>query len=388
MATAKAERLLNLVIALVNAPRYRTAGWIREHVAGYGDAPSDEAFFRMFERDKQELRALGIPVQTQDGVGDGYRIQRADLALPHLRFTPAEGAALALAGRLWETTALAAAGAGALRKIRDATDGAPLAPASDVLQPRVRTADPAFAPLYTAVRDRRLVTFPYRTGGAPSLPARDADSGNVPGAVERTVEPWGLVSRRGRWYLVGWDRDRQDRRVFRLSRIAGAVTAVGRAGAVIPPVELDLAAEVADRPETQGATEARLLIREGRAAGLRRSATYAHPARSERPAHPADAAHPDRSDQPDDRTGWDEVVVPVRHLIDTARSIAEHGPDVLVLDPPELRDAVIAGLRRSVAAGPPAPAPGAPAPTAITEQLTEQLTEVPGLPDRDGGERS
>jgi hypothetical protein len=64
VATAKAERLLNLVIALVNSPRYRTALWIRDKVAGYADAPNDEAFFRTFERDKQELRELGIPLQT------------------------------------------------------------------------------------------------------------------------------------------------------------------------------------------------------------------------------------------------------------------------------------------------------------------------------------
>jgi predicted DNA-binding transcriptional regulator YafY len=365
VATAKAERLLNLVIALVNAPRYRTAGWIREHVAGYGDAPSDEAFFRMFERDKQELRALGIPVQTQEGVGDGYRIQRADLALPQLRFTPAEGAALALAGRLWETTALAAAGAGALRKIRDATDGAPLAPASDVLQPRVRTADPAFAPLYTAVRDRRVVTFPYRTGGPAPTVVDPAAGTPAAGLAERTVEPWGLVSRRGRWYLVGWDRDRQDRRVFRLSRIAGVVIAVGRAGAVDPPADLDLAAEVADRPDTPGVATARLLIREGRAAGLRRSAVTAHPA---------------------GRAGWDEVVVPVRHLIDTARGVAEHGPDVLVLDPPELREAVIAGLRRSVAAAPAPSGAGPDGPDPVAASLADQLTVVPVPPEDASGQ--
>ncbi|HYN71956.1 MAG TPA: WYL domain-containing protein, partial [Nakamurella sp.] len=106
MATAKAERLLNLVIALVNSPRYRSAAWIRDKVAGYADAPSDEAFFRTFERDKQELRELGIPLQTASTGEDGYRIPPVEFALPQLSFTPAETAALALAGRLWETTAL------------------------------------------------------------------------------------------------------------------------------------------------------------------------------------------------------------------------------------------------------------------------------------------
>ena len=179
MATAKAERLLNLVIALVNSPRYRTALWIRDKVAGYSDAPNDEAFFRTFERDKQELRELGIPVQTPPTGEDGYRIPPVDFALPALSFTPAEAAALALAGRLWETTALAH------RRVRGAPEdpgrgdrpttpqaGAPEIAAATLLQPRVRTGDPAFAPLYAAVRARRAVTFDYRKD--PTAPADTA----------------------------------------------------------------------------------------------------------------------------------------------------------------------------------------------------------------------
>ena len=77
VATAKAERLLNLVIALLNAPTFRTAAWIRQKVAGYADAPTEEAFLRTFERDKKELRELGIPLQTPPNGADGYRIPRS-----------------------------------------------------------------------------------------------------------------------------------------------------------------------------------------------------------------------------------------------------------------------------------------------------------------------
>ena len=244
MATAKAERLLNLVIALVNSPQYRSAAWIRDKVAGYSDAPNDEAFFRTFERDKQELRELGIPVQTPPAGSDGYRIPPVDFALPAVSLTPAEAAALALAGRLWETTALASAGSGALRKIRDAAGGneqlrrPPAAAdtagvgtnevaAATLLQPRVRTGDPAFAPLYAAVRARRAVQFEYRKDpGTPAEPRR--------------VQPWGLVSFRGRWYVIGYDEKRAEPRTFRLSRIAGPVKPVGRAGVVRTPAGLDL----------------------------------------------------------------------------------------------------------------------------------------------------
>jgi proteasome accessory factor B len=272
VATAKAERLLNLVIALVNSPQFRSAAWIRDKVAGYSDAPNDEAFFRTFERDKQELRELGIPVQTPPAGSDGYRIPPVDFALPAVSLTPAEAAALALAGRLWETTALASAGSGALRKIRDAAGGKNSSAAVDgigigtnevaaatLLQPRVRTGDPAFAPLYAAVRARRAVQFEYRKDpGTPAEPRR--------------VQPWGLVSFRGRWYVIGYDEKRAEPRTFRLSRIAGPVKTVGRAGVVRPPAGVDLLQQVADSVERPADRTATVRIRSGRAAGLRRTA--------------------------------------------------------------------------------------------------------------------
>lgn len=320
MATAKAERLLNLVIALVNSPRFRTAQWIREKVAGYADAPTEEAFFRTFERDKQELRELGIPLQTPPDGADGYRIPAVDFALPALSFTPAEAAALALAGRLWETTALATAGSGALRKLRDAVPGGgpaggpepgreiQEAAAATLLQPRVRTSDPAFAPLYAAVRARRAVTFGYRKNPSERV-------------APRRVQPWGLVSFRGRWYVVGHDEERGERRTFRLSRIAGPVKAVGRSGAVSPPPGIDLLAEVAATVERPADRTATVLLRPGRAAGLRRTATTAH----------------ESADVP----GWDRVTIPLGHLWDTARRIAAHGPDVVVEEPADLLDATV-----------------------------------------------
>ena len=328
---AKAERLLNLVIALLNAPTFRTAAWIRQKVAGYADAPTEEAFLRTFERDKKELRELGIPLQTPPSGEDGYRIPRNEFALPPLSFTPAEAAALALAGRLWETTALGAAGSGALRKIRDADAADPAEPvdapdladpgpdgsATTLPQPRVRTPDPSFTPMYAAVRDRRAVEFDYRKDpGGPAEPRR--------------LQPWGLVSFRGRWYVIGHDELRGQRRTFRLSRIIGDVRPVGRASAVRPPAGLDLLAAVAAtvrRPVTD--RRAILRVRSGVAAGLRRTAVSV-------------TALPERP-------GWDRVVVPLGPLWDTARQIAGHGPDVVVEEPADLVDATVTLLTGTLA---------------------------------------
>lgn len=341
MATAKAERLLNLVIALVNSPRYRTAAWIREKVAGYGDSPTDDAFFRTFERDKAELRDLGIPVQT-DGQ-DGYLIPPGEFALPQLSFSPEEKAALGLAGRLWETTALGAAGSGGLRKIRDA-EGGQAGPGEDsrsavgLLQPRVRTGDPTFAPLYAAVRDRRPVDFDYRPAGSGS-------------GRTRSVQPWGLVSLQGRWYLVGHDADRAALRTFRLSRITGAIRPVGRAGSYQVPTDVDLLDLVAATVERPAERTGRLLLRTGTAVGLRRHSL------------PAGAPAPPE---------WERVDIPVGHLWDTAREIAANGADVVVEEPADLRAAVIRLL--TGAAGDPDPdGPGPARPDPLPGP------ELPGL---------
>jgi proteasome accessory factor C len=319
VATAKAERMLNLVIALLNTRQFRTATWIRDKVAGYGEAPSTEAFNRMFERDKQELREMGIPLLTDDR--DGYRIPQVEFSLPELNFTPAETAALGLAARLWSTTALESAGAGAVRKITDAGEpakGRKRGPAQrtrgpvqrtepPLLQPRVRTGDPAFRPLWQAVQARRAVRFGYRKDGD-----RDAQT--------RHLQPWGLVSYRGRWYVVGFDLDRGERRTFRLSRITGSVNATGPAGAVRIPSGVNLLEMVRASVSPAARRSARVRVRVDAGAGLRRAATAVH-----------------RTAEPD----WELVDLPMSGLWDTARQIAALGPDARVEEPHDLRDAVI-----------------------------------------------
>ena len=105
MGTSKVERLMNLVIALLSTHGYITAERIRRSVAGYTDSPSDEAFSRMFERDKNELRDLGIPLETgrvsSFDPTEGYRINRDAYALPDIELTADEAGAVAVATQLW-----------------------------------------------------------------------------------------------------------------------------------------------------------------------------------------------------------------------------------------------------------------------------------------------
>lgn len=336
---SKAERLLDLVIALLHSRHYRTAAWVREHVAGYDNASgsgasasgaaAEAAFARMFERDKQELREMGIPIETQP-TGDGYRIPPGDYALPPLELTPTESVALAVAARLWDTTALGEVGESALRKLRDAgpepaegdTPESAAGP-GDYLHARIRTAEPAFRGVFTALRSGRAVRFDYRG-------VQDASP------VTRVVEPWGLVNHQGAWYLVGFDQDRRAQRTFRLSRINGPAVAVGRAGAVTVPADLDLKRSVTTAiPDTEP-SEALLRIRTGRAAGLRRQGTVLGAA-----AGTASGIAGGSS--------YDDVRVPMSSVGDMARRVAAHGADIVVADPAELRAAVIALLRQGVA---------------------------------------
>jgi len=313
--SARAERLVNLVLCLLATRQFLTAERIRATVPGYAEVASDEAFFRMFERDKTELRELGVPLETGrasmfDTV-DGYRIARTDYELPDIDLAPDEATAVALAARLWDSPALAGASRSALQKLRAA--GVDVDPdAASAVQPRMRAAEPAFAPLLAASRAGRVVTFSHRSH--PAQPAR-----------ARTVEPWGVVSWRGRWYLVGHDRDRDDVRCFRLSRISDDVRAQGPRGAVTVPEGVDLVALVAASAGPPPPTgRARVRVVPGRAAGLRR------------------AARPDPEGDPD------VVEVDMGRVDGTARWIAGFGPDAVVLEPPELRTAVVGLLRGSM----------------------------------------
>ena len=338
MSRRKTERLLSLVVCLLSTRRYLTAEQIRQVVGGYPDQA--ETFKRMFERDKEELRELGIPLQTGrlsslDEEDVGYRIERQAYELPEIRLEPDEAAVLGLAARVWRHAELAGAAAGALLKLRAAgieTDDAG-GGARQGIEPRVQTAEPGFGPLWQAVRDRRPVTFSYRAAGRGD-PQR------------RELEPWGVVNRHGRWYVAGRDKGRDAVRVFRLSRIDGPVRLAGPPGSVTVPEGTDVREVVrswdADPPREHTAV---LRVRPGTCYGLRRYA--AGPASSGGPAdsrEPASCGGPASSGEPTG-DGWDVISVPFHDVPWFADHVASFGADVVVVGPPDLREAVIGKLK-------------------------------------------
>jgi proteasome accessory factor B len=317
MSRRKTERLLSLVVCLLSARRYLTAAQIRDAVPGYPE--SFDAFKRMFERDKDELRELGIPLETGMNPGSdeepGYRIPRQAYELPEIRLEPDEAAVLGLAARVWRRAELAGAAEGALLKLRAAG-----IEAEDIsqpgIEPRLQTGEAAFGPLWEAVRDRRPVTFGYLAPGRSTQQLR-------------RLEPWGVVNRRSRWYVVGLDLDRGEQRVFRLDRISGAVSFTGPAGSVTVPAGTDVRAAV--RAWDAGSPPPRtciLRIRAGAGHGLRRHAL---------------------SVRPDPEPGWDQIEASYSDAGWWSEHIASFGADVVVLEPTDLRDAVIGRLKGALA---------------------------------------
>lgn len=202
MSVAKLERLLNLTALLLDTPRPLSAEQIREQLAVYADDKA--AFRRAFERDKDELRQMGIPIVVEPVPGtdppvDGYRIPREEYALRDPGLETDELAALHLAASAVRVEGVSAT-AGLLK-----LGGLVGAPASGLdVHVAPLPADANLPRLFAAVSARRPVRFWYRD-------------------AERTVDPYRLEFQRGRWYLSGYDHGRDDERSFRLDRIQGDV---------------------------------------------------------------------------------------------------------------------------------------------------------------------
>ena len=207
----RVERMLNLLACLLDTRRPLTRDELVQQVSGYPSEPM--AYRRAFERDKETLRAMGVPlvVDTMPSGEQGYRVPPDEYFLPDLGLTSEETAALHVA--VSAVLLGNQSGVGALMKLGgglagDAA-GEPVTPIGTL------PLEPALPVLFEAFRRRAPVTFEYR-------------------GESRTVEPWGLAARRGHWYLVGYDRGRDAMRTFRADRLGDDVT-VGAPDAFVVP---------------------------------------------------------------------------------------------------------------------------------------------------------
>jgi predicted DNA-binding transcriptional regulator YafY len=345
----KAERLLNLLMALRSTEVGLDRAQIRAVVRGYSPTASAEAFERMFERDKDELRAMGVPVVTRtdaSGVVTGYRIE-GQWTLPPLDLSRSELAVLGLAARAWQSADLGPAALNALRKVeaqlgmRSSSQPAPIAGLS--------AESPALHALIEACSTGTAVTFAYhKSGGGP--------------AQVRHVQPWGTVWWRGHWYLVGFDTDREDVRVFRASRIEGSVRPDPAGSSYDVPQDFDVA-EAIGRFARDEVVRVRVAVEPGAAAALR--------------LHGEAVASPD---------GWDLVDLPAQDLASGVASVLEYAPAARVVAPQpavaEARSQIEAILAAHATPAPPTGRPltaGAASGGPGTAQFSRLLALVPWL---------
>lgn len=308
------ERLVNLVVALIATDQGLTKDTILTSVAGYREqseaGASKDALEKMFERDKESLRGLGVPIETIGDFADPddlrearYRIPSAEYELPEdIEFTPAELALLNLAGGVWSESSMSDDARSGLRKIRALGDlvDEPIIGFS----PRLSLHDPAFPALQQAIEQSRVVTFPYLKPGE--------DQPRM-----RRVEPLALVEYEGRWHVFGIDLGVAADRTFLLARIVGPV-AVTRE--TFDPALREGAGEraLAGLEAVAARNSALLEVNPGTEAALRLA----------RRARPAEQG----------------IRVPFVDVHIFADELASYGPEVRVVEPEELRDRVIERL--------------------------------------------
>jgi predicted DNA-binding transcriptional regulator YafY len=305
------ERLINLVALLLETGRPLTFEQIRTSLGAY-DQEDRASAKRQFERDKDLLRQIGIPVEVEAtdvwDVEEGYRIPRERYELPDISFTPEEAAALFVAMRAAGTDGGASE---ALGKLLPGAGRAVLAASGSEAFAAVDAAGPSLRQVGEAVMERRRVRFTYR-------PAQGEGG-------ERKVDAWGLVFRRGAWYLVGGDRDRGEPRSFRLSRIASEIDTVGEAEP--PPPEFRAADHLMAGPWGVGEPQ-----------------TTARVAFSPKVVWLVLREVPGAEEVGVRDDGWTEVEVPAAAGEAFVSWVLSFGPDAELLEPEELRAEVIRSL--------------------------------------------
>ena len=316
MSSAKTERLVNLTMALLASPRYLQKSEIFRKVAGYEG--SQETKERMFERDKDDLRSMGIEIEvaSHDPIFEdepGYRIKPEKFQLPIDAFDTEELSILATALGLWSESEFSAVTSSALRRIGGRVQN----PAhSTITSEDLMFTSQGLVELSRALAARSSVTFNYLK------PEHE-----IPEV--RRVNPLGISGWHGSWYLVGEDLDRKDIRVFKLSRISSKIEISSKRASYEIPADFDVRDYLIMYNKDQIEIEA--AIRKGSANQIRSRAISISTSSKE-------TSGPD----------WDLVKYRSESL-EAATKEALWFSDVMVVHSPRvLRDGIINGLKEAM----------------------------------------
>jgi proteasome accessory factor B len=302
----KSERLVSLTIALLATKRFLTKNEIFDSIEGYeGEADAKE---RMFERDKEDLRNLGITIEV--GSFDplfedeaGYRIRADDYQLEISDLTPTQLGLLSLASTAWQDSVLDGTSLSALVKLKSLgvesdLDGIPK------ITPRLVAVDPNVARIIDAVSHRQVISFAYIQEDLKEQ--------------IRAIEPYGTGTKNGHWYVAGRDLDKDDLRVFRLDRILGEISYQGKNSSYSIPAEFRMQSLLQSKAKLEKAT---LEIRRGKAHTLLA-----------------------RAENIVDHDEWIRITLSYSEVDELVRDVLWHLDDVKILEPQIARERVIQAL--------------------------------------------
>ena len=331
---SKTERLLNLISFMLRSPRPIPFSQIAGHVVGYDDEARLDSIEKRFDRDKAELRNMGIPVEYVDTGSQetsGYVVPRDKFFLRNIQFDTMDAILLALAAR-WGSFALRGSPVmreafnSALRKLSIDTpevEGIPAEPAHFLQVGRgYENAGENLQVICAAVFGRRTIKFKYH--------GRKDEQ-----AVERRVDPYGLGISEGEWYLVGRDHARDDMRMFKIARMSGTANLTGASDAG-PEFDIPKDFRIEDQLNrrawdfgTEDPVEVRLEAPRDLVAQLRHEATLSFEIEDG-----DDLLPPEEMGQAE-RMILRFIVRRPERMVDWVLSL---GPDVELLEPKEMRD--------------------------------------------------
>lgn len=303
MSSQKTERLINLTLALLATKRYLTKSEIFKNVTGYSGSP--ETMERMFERDKDELRNMGVEIEVKglDPLFEddqGYLIRTETFQLNGNEFAADELLYLTMAANLWHDSALSNDSKAALLKIQSLSGPIEF---NAINFPVVRDSESSqmLATAFEAIEKLKKLSFKYN-------------------GSQRSVEPLGMFMRSGFWYLVA--QDDKVIKSFKLVRVESKISIEDRT--FIKPEGFDLTAYL-ERYSEEEIFEAEILVRKEQAYSLRSKYSVN-----------------------DHDSEWDLMFIPYSYEPELIENLLWHGQNIIVRKPQSLRDSIVSRLEEFI----------------------------------------
>lgn len=302
MSDQKTERLINLTLALLSSKRYLTKSEIFKVVAGYSGSP--ETMERMFERDKDDLRNLGIRIEVRglDPLFEddqGYLIDSDTHQISPDNFSKEDILLLTMAANLWHGSALQQDSKAALLKIQS-LDG--LVATNTVTSPVVEDNEDSkkLLLIFDAVERAISLEFEYK-------------------GTNRQVKPYGIYTRRGFWYLAA--QEKEVVKSFKVVRIGQQIKAISKAHGFVKSPEFKLSTFIGDM-NAQSTSKAEIRIRKNQALALRK-----------------------RYEVIEVDAEWDKVFIDYNFEEDLIESLLWYGSNLVVISPKTIRDQIITRVK-------------------------------------------